>query len=100
MKSIAVVLSGCGHRDGAEITESVCTLIAIGESLASYKIFAPNIDFTVTDPLTGAKTTEHRNLLREAARIARGKIDDIVNLHAIDFDALVFPGGFGAALHL
>ena len=100
MKKIAVVLSGCGHRDGAEITEAISTLIAIGEAGAEYRIFAPDLDFDVTDPLTGKATGEKRNVLREAARIARGKIADLRELNARDFDGLVFPGGYGAALHL
>lgn len=100
MKKIAVILSGCGHRDGAEITEAVSTLIAIGEAKAEYQIFAPDAEFSVADPITGSPTPEKRNILKEAARIARGKISDIKKLHAGDFDALAFPGGFGVALHL
>lgn len=99
-KRVAVVLSGCGHRDGAEITESVSTLIALSETGVHYEVFAPDQSFNVTDPLTGAATLESRNILREAARIARGKIKSLRELHAVDFDALAFPGGFGAALHL
>jgi enhancing lycopene biosynthesis protein 2 len=100
MKRIAVVLSGCGHKDGAEITESVSTLIALSEAGAHYEVFAPDIHFDVTDPVTGQKTGEHRNLLEEAARIARGRIHDLKTLHADRFDGIVFPGGFGVALNL
>jgi enhancing lycopene biosynthesis protein 2 len=100
MKNMAVVLSGCGHRDGAELTESISTLIALGHSEARYAIFAPNIEFKVTDAITGKPTLEKRNVLQESARIARGEISDIENLRAENFDGLVFPGGFGAALHL
>lgn len=99
-KRVAVILSGCGHRDGAEITESVSTLIALSEAGAEYAIFAPDQNFSVTDPLTGAATTETRNVLRESARIARGKIQPLKELNAKNFDALAFPGGFGAALNL
>lgn len=99
-KRIAVVLSGCGHLDGAEITESVSTLIAIAQAGADYEVFAPDFDFSVTDPLSREPTGESRNILREAARIARGKIRSLKDLHAKNFDALAFPGGFGAALHL
>jgi enhancing lycopene biosynthesis protein 2 len=98
MKKIAVVLSGCGNRDGAEITESVATLIAIGEAGASYEIFAPDIDFAVIDFVTGERTTQTRNVLKEAARIARGNISNLKNLMAKDFDAIVFPGGMGTAV--
>lgn len=99
-KRIAVVLSGCGHKDGAEITEAVSTLIALSEAGAEYQVFAPDQPFTVTDPVSSQPTTESRNILKEAARIARGKIKPLKELKADNFDAIAFPGGFGAALHL
>lgn len=100
MKKVAVVLSGCGHKDGAEITEAISTLIALTEVGAEPEVFAPNIDFTVTDPITSQATNEHRNVLKESARIARGQIHDLKNLNTDEFDAIAFPGGYGAALHL
>jgi enhancing lycopene biosynthesis protein 2 len=99
-KKVAVVLSGCGHKDGAEITEAVSTLIALTEAGAEYEVFAPNNSFAVTDPVTSQPTSENRNIMKEAARIARGKIHDLKELKAGNFDAIAFPGGFGAALHL
>ncbi len=100
MKNIAVILSGCGFLDGAEITEAISTLIAIGQNGAQYKIFAPNKDVPETNHLTQKPTGQQRNVLQEAARIARGNIQPLEDLKAQDFDALAFPGGFGAALHL
>ncbi len=100
MKKVAVILSGCGFLDGAEITEAVSTLIAIGQQGAEYKVFAPNKDVTETNHLTQKPTDQQRNALQEAARIARGAIQPLEELNAQDFDALAFPGGFGAALHL
>lgn len=99
MKRIAVVLSGCGHKDGAEITESVSTLIALSEAQTDIKIFAPNLEITATDHRSGTPDGK-RNVLTEAARIARGNIQDLKELSAKNFDAVVFPGGFGAALNL
>lgn len=99
MKKIAVVLSGCGFKDGAEITEAVSTLIALSEAGAEYKIFAPNLEFTATNHISD-QTQEKRNILTEASRIARGEISELKNLSVNDFDGIVFPGGFGAALHL
>jgi len=99
-KKIAVVLSGCGHKDGAEITEAVSTLIALSEAGAAYQVFAPDQDFAVKDPVTSQPTSEKRNMMTEAARISRGDIQPLKNLHAKNFDALAFPGGFGAALNL
>ena len=69
-KRVAVILSGCGHRDGSEITDAVSTLIALSEAGAVYKIFAPDIEFAVTDPLHGGSSGEHRQVLTESARIA------------------------------
>lgn len=101
MKKIAVVLSGCGHKDGAEITEAVSTLIAIAQTGAQYQIFAPNHEFEPTNHLTSHPSSErNRNCLVEAARIARGHIHDLKDLKETQFDALVIPGGFGVALHL
>jgi enhancing lycopene biosynthesis protein 2 len=93
-KKIAVVLSGCGHKDGAEITESVSTLIALSEAGAEYKVFAPDQEFKANP------TGDTRNVMTEAARISRGEIEALKNLKAEDFDGVAFPGGFGAALNL
>lgn len=102
MKNIAVILAGCGHKDGTEITEAVSALIALSEAGATYKVFAPDMDVPVTDhtKVTYEKTDESRNLLKESARISRGDIHSLKELNAAKFDGLVFPGGFGAALHL
>lgn len=101
MKKIAVILSGCGVFDGAEIYESVLTLHAIEKQGASWYCFAPNIDQPqVINHLTGEKMDETRNVLIEAARITRGKIKDITELKVQEFDALLLPGGFGVANNL
>ncbi len=100
-KNIAVVLSGCGVYDGAEIHESVFTMLAIARSGANYKIFAPNIEqYHVINHLTGQPVNEKRNVLVESARIARGDIKPLSGYNPNDFDALVFPGGFGVAKNL
>ena len=101
MKKIAVVLSGCGVFDGAEIHESVLTLLAIEKNGASYQCFAPDISqHHVVNHLTGEEMAEQRNVLVESARIARGEIKNISELNVVAFDALVLPGGFGAAKNL
>lgn len=100
MKQVAVILSGCGFLDGAEITEAISTLIAIGQNGATYKVFAPNKDVAEVNHVTQKPTGHKRNVLQEAARIARGEIQALEHLKAQDFDALAFPGGFGAAVHL
>ncbi|MGF1750155.1 isoprenoid biosynthesis glyoxalase ElbB [Vibrio cionasavignyae] len=101
MKKIAVILSGCGVYDGAEIHESVLALHAIEKTGATWHCFAPDIEqLHVVNHLTGDTTTETRNVLVEAARIARGNISNVNKLHASDYDALLVPGGFGAAKNL
>ena len=100
MKKIGVVLSGCGVRDGSEIHESVFALLAIDSQGCEAVCMAPDVDFPVTNHLTMQETGEKRNILMEAARIARGNIRDIKDVKATDLDAIIFPGGFGAAKNL
>ena len=99
---VGVILSGCGYRDGAEIHESVLALLALDRAGAEVHCFAPNVEQTVVvDHLRGeAVATERRNVLVESARIARGKIADVRSAQASDLDAVVLPGGFGAAMNL
>ncbi len=102
----AVVLSGCGVFDGSEIHEAVCTMLSIEQSGCSYQCFAPNtwqartIDHYTGHAVAIAGDDDNRNVLAESARIARGQIKDLSEFKAKDFDAIVFPGGFGAALNL
>ncbi len=101
MKKIAVILSGCGYLDGAEIRESVLTLLYLDQQEAEFEIFAPDSDqHHVVNHLTGEEQEGTRNSLVEAARIARGEIKPLKDLHAVGFDALIVPGGFGVAKNL
>jgi enhancing lycopene biosynthesis protein 2 len=102
MSKVAVVLAGCGVYDGAEINEAVLSLLCLEQQGASYQCFAPDIDqMHVINHLTGEPATgERRNVLVEAARIARGNIKSLDALQVGDFDALLVPGGFGAAKNL
>ena len=81
-KTVGVILSGCGFMDGAEVHESVCTLLALDRAGATIRCFAPDKDFDVVDHRTGEATGERRNSLEESARIARGEIEDIANADA------------------
>lgn len=101
-QNIAIVLSGCGALDGSEIHESVLTLLALDRAELAYQCLAPNIPQTRVVNMADGKTQEHtkRNILEESARIARGKIKDIASANADDYTAMIFPGGFGAALNL
>jgi len=102
MKKIAVILSGCGVFDGAEIHESVLTLLAIDSAGATYSCAAPDIaQAQVINHNAGAPdTSSGRNVLQESARIARGEITSLEGLDPADFDAIILPGGFGAAKNL
>jgi enhancing lycopene biosynthesis protein 2 len=100
MPKVGVLLSGCGVYDGAEIHESVLTLLALDRAKATIVCCAPNMDFAEVDHLTKKPTGAKRNVLREAARIARGEIRDVATVKAADLDALILPGGFGAAKNL
>ena len=100
-KKVAVILSGCGVYDGAEIHESVLTLLRLDQRGAQVKCFAPDIaQHHVINHLTGEEMPETRNVLVESARIARGAIEDIREADITEFDALIIPGGFGAAKNL
>lgn len=101
MKKFAVVLSGSGVFDGAEIHEATLSLYSIMKNGASYETFAPDIpQHHVINHLTGDEMQEERNVLVESARIARGAIKDLKEYKASDFDGLIFPGGFGVAKNL
>ena len=101
MKQIAVVLSGCGYLDGAEIRESVAALWALSQHDIGVKIFAPDEPQPVViNHYSGKATGDTRNMLVEAARIARGKIEPLSQLSDHDYDALIMPGGFGVAKNL
>lgn len=96
----AIVLAGCGVRDGAEIHEAVMTMYAIDKNGGTYRIFAPNVaQHHVINHITGEEMKESRNVLTEAARIAR-KDQPPDRLPGRRLDALIFPGGFGVAKNL
>jgi enhancing lycopene biosynthesis protein 2 len=100
-KQVAVLLSGCGHQDGAEIHEATLALWAIHKHGADYRCFAPNImQHHVLNHITGQEMDEQRNVLIESARIARGKVEDLARFDAAAVDALIIPGGVGAAKNL
>jgi len=101
MKKFAVVLAGCGVYDGAEIHEATLSMYQIKKQGADYEIFAPDTEqHHVINHLTGDEMKEKRNVLVESARIARGKIKPLADFKAENFDAILFPGGFGVAKNL
>ena len=99
---IGVVLSGCGVFDGTEIHEAVITLLALDRAGAETVCMAPDVDqLHVIDHLRGdVARGEQRNVLVESARIARGNVVDVAAVDPDDLDALILPGGFGAAKNL
>src|SRR5512138_993535 len=101
-KRIGVVLSGCGVYDGSEIHEAVLTLLAIDRAGAEAVCMAPDApQLHVVNHFSGEVVAgESRNMLVESARIARGKIRNLKDMTVADFDALILPGGFGAAKNL
>lgn len=100
-KKTGVLLSGCGVFDGSEIHEAVLTLLFLDRAGAETICMAPDIDQPgVINHLTSQETDEKRNVLVESARIARGEIKNLKDINASDLDALILPGGFGAAKNL
>jgi len=102
MAKVALVLSGCGVYDGSEVHEASACLVHLSRASASVSMFAPDVaQMHVVDHTKGAPMEgESRNVLVESARIARGKVAPLADLRAGDFDAVIFPGGFGAAKNL
>ena len=101
-KKVAVVLSGCGVYDGSEIYEVVITLLYLDKIGVKVQCFAPDIpQMHVVNHITGnVVKSDERNVLTESARLARGDIKNLSEARAIDFDAVIIPGGFGAAKNL
>lgn len=100
-KRVGLLLSGCGVMDGAEIHEAVCAMLALDRAGAEVVCLAPNREQAdVVNHLTGAPQAERRNVLVESARLARGRIRDVAGVGAAELDAIVLPGGYGAAKNL
>ncbi|XP_028847220.1 glutamine amidotransferase-like class 1 domain-containing protein 3, mitochondrial [Denticeps clupeoides] len=99
---VAVVLSGCGVYDGTEIHEASAVLVHLSRGGAEVQMFAPDVaQMHVIDHSKGQPAEkESRNVLSESARIARGNITALAELSPSDHDAVIFPGGFGAAKNL
>ncbi len=100
-QKVAVVLAGCGYLDGAEIRESILSLLALDKAGAEVQVFAPDIEqHHVVDHNSNKECAQKRNVLVEAGRIARGEVKALAELKTEDFDALIIPGGFGVAKNL
>lgn len=102
VKRVGVLLSGCGYLDGAEIQEATCTLLSLDRRGAQAVAFAPDVpQLHVIDHRTGEVAAgEQRGVLAESARIVRGAVRDLASARGADLDALVVPGGYGAAKNL
>lgn len=101
MKKVAVILSGCGYLDGSEITETVISLLELDKNGAKVQCFAPDKkQFHVINHISTKEDNNDRNILEEAARIARGDIKALTELNPENFDALLIPGGYGMAKNL
>lgn len=102
MKKFAVVLAGCGRKDGSEINEAITLLLSIEQHHCEYQCFAPDRpQAEVVDHLTDKKVANaKRNILTEAARLARSNVRPIEEYHAADYDGLLFSGGYGVAKNL
>lgn len=96
----AVILSGCGFLDGSEIGEAILSLTSLSKHGIEYSCFAPQIEFSVVDHITGQATEEKRDVMTEASRIPRGKISPLTDAKVENFDMLIMPGGFGVAKNL
>ena len=98
--NIAIILSGCGNRDGSELQETLSLMLAIDRRGWHYQCFAPHGTYTVVSHCDGNEDGEERDLFVESARIARGDILPLDDYRPDDYDALALPGGMGAARNL
>ena len=98
--TIAIILSGCGNRDGSELQETLSLMLAIDRRGWQYQCFAPDGEYSVVSHLDGCEEGEQRDIYTESARIARGNIRPLANYRPSDYDALALPGGMGAARNL
>lgn len=99
--NVAVILAGTGVYDGSEVHEASAAWVHLSRAGAQVSMFAPDIkQMHVVDHTKGEPMTEDRNVLTESARIARGNVKSLTELLAKDFDAVIIPGGFGAAKNL
>ena len=98
--TIAIILSGCGNRDGSELQETLSLMLAIDRRGWQYQCFAPDGLYRVVSHLDGSENGEQRDLFTESARIARGDIKSLSQFNPENFDALALPGGMGAARNL
>ncbi|KAK3535464.1 hypothetical protein QTP70_016882 [Hemibagrus guttatus] len=100
-KRVAVILAGCGVYDGTEINEASAILVHLSRAGAKVQMFAPNAEMMhVVNHCEGEPVGEKRNVMQESARIARGDITDLAKLDVANHDAVIIPGGFGAAKNL
>jgi len=101
MPKIAVVLSGCGVYDGTEVHEAAAALAALTRAGAEVEMFAPDVEQAhVVNHRSGEEMEQKRSVMVESARIARGQVSSLTALAAEEFEAVVLPGGFGAAKNL
>jgi enhancing lycopene biosynthesis protein 2 len=98
--SIGVILSGAGYLDGSEIQESVLVLLALARHGSTVKIYAPDMALAEVDHLKRTPTGAERNVLREAARIARSDVTDLARAKGTDHEGWILPGGNGAVKNL
>jgi len=101
MKKVAVVLTGAGYLDGAEITEAVALLVELGRAGVDYDVFAPDKNFNAVSHHSGTQVDlGSRNAIEESARITRGQVRDLDELSVNRYDGIAMPGGFGVAKNL
>ncbi|MDY5969057.1 MAG: isoprenoid biosynthesis glyoxalase ElbB [Bacteroidales bacterium] len=100
MKKVAIILSGCGNRDGSELQETLSLMLALDRNGLAYQCFAPKGEIRVASYLKEGDTGEKRDMPEESARIARGNLKVLTDYTPADYDALALPGGMGAARNL
>lgn len=97
MKKFAIFLAGCGQHDGSETHEVILTLLSMSQEGIAWDAFAPDVKQPVVNHVTESlSSVETRSVLEESARLVRGKIKPLTAACVAEYDAIIFPGGFGA----
>jgi enhancing lycopene biosynthesis protein 2 len=75
--------------------------LALDKCGVEIELFAPDIEqYHTVDHDSGKELDQKRNVLVEAARIARGKIKKLKDADSSKLDGIIIPGGFGVAKNL
>jgi enhancing lycopene biosynthesis protein 2 len=109
-KRVAVILSGCGHRDGSDVAETMLAFLMLDRAGAKVICAAPDAEqrevvdhlmdaaaSAIATPTAAATSSVPRNARVEAARLAPGEVLPLAALDPNRLEGLFIPSGRGVA---